>query len=233
MFQQNQKFMADDNQEKPLAPTPPIPRPPITVDEALSTELKKQHQGFRKRTVWCGIITAVILVIAVVMLVLGFTVFHVKNPRIIMNSVAITGLDRVNQMDLLTGKANLTVVADVSVKNPNVAAFKFEKSNASLLYHEVVVGVADVAGGIAKARRTMRLNLTFEVMLAKVAGDQHFATDLMAGILPVKSYAKINGRVKITSIIKRDVTVTMNCSVDVNVTSWDIVRQRCDRHISF
>ena len=226
--------MADHNQEKPLTPAPPpFNRLPLTVDEALSTELKKQHQGFRKRTVSCGIVAAVILVIAVVMLVLGFTVFHVKNPKIVMNSIAISGLNRVNQTDLLAGKSNLTVVADVSVKNPNVAAFKFEKSNSSLLYHDTVVGVAEVPGGTAKARRTMRLNLTFEVMVPEITGNEDFPTDLLTGILPVKSYTKINGRVKITKLIKRNVTVTMNCSVDVNVTNWGIVRQSCNRHISF
>ncbi|KVH90145.1 Late embryogenesis abundant protein, LEA-14 [Cynara cardunculus var. scolymus] len=226
--------MAEDDQEKPLAPTTPRPRLlPMTVDEALSTELKKQHQGFQKRTVWCGIVTAVILIIAVVMLVLGFTVFHIKNPKIKMNSVRIIGLDGVNQTDIFTGKANLTVVADVSVKNPNVAAFKFEKSNSSLLYHETVVGVADVPGGIAKARRTMRLNLTFQVMLPQIIGNQQFLTDSAAEILPVKSYTKIHGRVKITKLIKRNVTVTMNCSVDVSLTNWDIVRQSCIRHVSF
>ncbi|KAF5772482.1 putative Late embryogenesis abundant protein [Helianthus annuus] len=168
--------MTEEDEEKPLAPAIKPPLPPLTVDKELSIELSKQQKGFRNRTICCGIITAVILIISVVMLVLGFTVLHVKNPKIKMNSVTIVGLDRVD-----ISNVNLTVVADVSVKNPNVAAFKFEKSNSSLLYHGKVVGVADIPAGIAKARRTMRLNVTVEVIVAEIARNQQFASDLMAG----------------------------------------------------
>ncbi|KAF5772478.1 putative Late embryogenesis abundant protein [Helianthus annuus] len=222
--------MTEEDQEKPLAPVIKPPLPPLTVDEELSIELSKKHKGFRNRTICCGIITAVILIISVVMLVLGFTVLHVKNPKINMNSVTIIGLDRVNITDL--SNVNLTVVADVSVKNPNVAAFKFEKSNSSLLYHGKVVGVADIPVGIAKARRTMRLNVTVDVMVAEIARNQEFVSDLMAGMLPVESYTKIHGRVKILNIIKRHVTVTMDCSFSVNVTSREIVNQTCKKHVS-
>ncbi|KAI3503639.1 hypothetical protein L1887_32085 [Cichorium endivia] len=121
--------------------------------------------------------------------VLGLTIFRVKNPEINMNSAAIIGLDRVNAADLLTGKANLTVVADVSVKNTNVAPFKR-------------------SGGVAKARRTMRLNLTFEVTVAEIAGNHQFGSDLASGILPVESYTKFNGRVNILNIIKKKATFT-------------------------
>ncbi|KAI3822265.1 hypothetical protein L1987_09853 [Smallanthus sonchifolius] len=224
--------MADDDQEQPLTPATKPHLPPLTVDEALSIELRKQQKGFRNRTVCCGIITAVILIISVVMLVLGFTVLHVKNPKINMNSVLIIGLDRVNATELLIGNANLTVVADVSVKNTNVAAFRFEKSNSSLLYHDTVVGVADIPGGVAKARRTMRLNVTFEVMVAEITGNQWFRSDMTAGILPVESYTEIEGRVKILNIIKRKVTVTMNCSIAVGVASQQIVNQDCKKHVS-
>ncbi|KAI3792362.1 hypothetical protein L2E82_06239 [Cichorium intybus] len=232
MSQPNPKLMADDDQEKPLSPAPEIRRLPTAIDEALSTKSNKQRPGFRKCTICCGIATAVVLIIAVVLLVLGLTIFRVKNPEINMNSAAIIGLDRVNAADLLTGKANLTVVADVSVKNTNVAPFKFKRSNASLLYHETVVGVADVPGGVAKARRTMRLNLTFEVTVAEIAGNQQFGSDLASGILPVESYTKINGRVNILNIIKKKATVTMNCSIAVNITSRGIVGQNCKRHVS-
>ncbi|XP_023752617.1 uncharacterized protein LOC111900982 [Lactuca sativa] len=234
MSQPNQKLMTDDDQEKPLSPAPEIRHlPTATVDEASSTTSNKQSQGFRKCTIYCGIITAVVLIIAVVLLVLGLTVLHVKNPQITMNSATIIGFDRVNSTDLLTGKANLTVVADVSVKNNNVAAFKFKRSNSSLLYHQTVIGVADVPGGVAKARRTMRLNLTFEVAVAEITGNQQFGSDLSTGILPVESYTKIKGRVKILNIIKKKATVTMNCSFAVNITSRGIVGQNCKRHVSF
>ncbi|KAD4384651.1 hypothetical protein R6Q59_011203 [Mikania micrantha] len=224
--------MANDDQEKPLTPATKPYVPVITVDEELSFELRKQHKGFRNRTICCGIITAIVLIISVVMLVLGFTVLHVKNPKIKMNSVTIIGLNQVNSSELLASDANVTVIADVSIKNPNVAAFKFEKPNSSLSYRGSVVGVADVPSGVAKARRTMRLNVTFVVRVAEIAGKQEFVGDLTAGMLPVESYTKIDGRVKILNTVKRKVAVTMNCSISVDVTSQQILSQRCKKHVS-
>ncbi|KAI3522600.1 hypothetical protein L1887_00509 [Cichorium endivia] len=224
MYPPYQKFVSEDVDQK----KPDIHHLSINVDEALSRELKKQQQGFLKCTVCCGIITAVIVIIATVMLVLGFTVLHVKTPKFKMNSVAIIGLDRVNSTDILKGTANLTVVADVSVKNTNVAAFKFEAFNSSLMYHEAVVGVADIVpGGVIKARRTLRLKLTYEMIMMKIAGDPQLGSDLTVGNMTVRSYTRINGRVKILNIIKRDVTVNMNCSIVVNVLSREILDQGC------
>ncbi|XP_076911316.1 late embryogenesis abundant protein At1g64065-like [Bidens hawaiensis] len=224
--------MADeDHEEKSLTPAIKPPPPPVTVDETLSIELRKQHRGFRNRTICCGIITAVILIISVVMLILGFTIFHVKNPKINLNSVTLTGLDRVNSTGLATN--NLTVVADVSVKNPNVAAFKFEKTNSSLYYRGAVVSVADIPAGVAKARRTVRLDVTFPVTVAEIARNPQLVSDFMAGKpLLVESYTKIVGKVKILHIIKRKVTVTMNCSIAVNATGLTIVNQECKKHVS-
>ncbi|KAI3792364.1 hypothetical protein L2E82_06241 [Cichorium intybus] len=226
MYPPYKKFVSEDvDQKKPDIPD--IHHLSINVDEALSRELKKQQQGFLKCTVCCGIITAVIVIIATVMLVLGFTVLHVKTPKIKMNSVEIIGLDRVNSTDILMGTANLTVVADVSVKNTNVESFKFEAFNSSLMYHEAVVGVADVPGGVIKARRTLRLNLMYEMIMAKIAEDPQLRSDLTVGNMTVRSYTRINGKVNILNIIKREVTVNMNCSIVVNVLSRQIFDQDC------
>lgn len=222
-----QKFESEHGHEKPK-----IHPLSMTVDEAaFSTELEKQQQSFLKCSVCCGIATALILIIAVVMLVLGFTVLHVKNPKIRMNSVTIVGLDRVNSTGLLAGNGNLTVVADVSVKNSNVAGFKFEDFNSSVLYHEAVVGVAEVPGGVVKARKTMRVNVVYEMMVVKLAGDPKFESDLTAGNLTVRSYTRINGKVNILNIIKRKVTVNMNCSITINVTGRGTAEQDCKNHV--
>ncbi|XP_071700303.1 late embryogenesis abundant protein At1g64065-like [Rutidosis leptorrhynchoides] len=203
-------FMPENNQEKPLTS---------------STKLRKQLKGFQKSTFICGVI-----IIAVILLVLGFTIFHVKNPKIKMNSVTIKGLDQLNSTSQMM--TNLTVVADVSLKNTNVAAFKFDKSNSSLVYRDTLIGVGNVPPGVAKARRTIRMNVTFDVMVVGVARNKMFLNDVATGILEVNSSTKINGRVKIMNIIKRHVTLSLNCSIAVNVTSWGIVNQDCKRHAS-
>lgn len=93
-----------------------------------------------------------ILFIVVVLIVLSFTILQVKEPVVRMNSVTFLGLDRINRTGS-TSSANLTVMAYVSVKNPNIASYRFGNASSSLFYDEVLIGEARIDTGIAKARR--------------------------------------------------------------------------------
>ncbi|KAK2973767.1 hypothetical protein RJ640_018975 [Escallonia rubra] len=220
--------MASDEQEKPLAPT--AYRISVPEDRAMSMELKRLYSN-RYYVKWCGCISALFLILVVVVLVLVFTVFRVKDPVIKMNSAKIEGLDRLNVSNI-DPSTNLTVIADVSVKNPNVASFKYENATTRLFYDGVVVGEARTPGGRAKARRTVRLNLTIDVMLGKILDVPRLGADLRSGVLPVSSYTSISGKVKIVNVIKRNVVVRLNCTMSVNITSRGIQDQHCRRHVS-
>ncbi|XP_057462195.1 uncharacterized protein LOC130752439 [Actinidia eriantha] len=209
-------------QVKPLAPAAHR----ISIDQAdraLSLELRRRH--LRKSYVkCCGCAAALVLILAVVVLILIFTVFHVKGPVLRMNSVNIDGLDLSN----LNSGGNLTVTADVSVKNPNVASFKFTDATTTTIYYGVVaVGEGRTPAGVARAGRTLRLNMTIDVMLGKLLGVPRFTSDLSLGVLNMSSYTSVRGRVKIMKLIKKHVTVRMNCTMTVNATSNAIQNQKC------
>ncbi|MCD9643698.1 hypothetical protein HAX54_031354, partial [Datura stramonium] len=120
------------------------------------------------------------------MSVLGFTVFHVHEPSIRMNSVKFNGLSYLMTSSSTTTTTlqpnvynlTLTVSADVSVKNPNSISFKFNEATTNLFYDDVVVGEALTPPGTVNAQRTLRINMSVEVTVEKILSIPRLENDL-------------------------------------------------------
>lgn len=164
-----------------------------------------------------------------IMLVLMLTVFHVKDPVIKMKNVKIQGFDALARPNNLGQAVNLTVEADVSVKNPNVASFKFSNTTLSLYYDGNVIGEAQIAAGEARGRRTVDKNFRIDV---KILISPRLKSDLASGVLSISTYTKISGKVKIMNTIKKHVVVQMNCTMTLNTRSQAIQDQNCKRKTS-
>lgn len=198
----------------------------IDEDEALSMEMKKYHN--RTCLKWCGCVSALILILAMIMLILIFTAFHIKDPILKMNSVMIQGVVD-NGSSTLSPRTNLTFIEGFSVKNPNVASFKYDRVNTILYYEGIVLAEATTPPGLAKARRTIPVNITIVVLV-----DDRIPNDLRNGraLLPVSSYTEISGKVKISNIIKKHVLVKMNCTMTVDLRNWSARDQNCKKKVS-
>lgn len=216
-------------ESEPLAPA--TYRIDIDRDEGLRLPTEVKPHRHRKYVMCCGCMTALILIVLVLSLVLIFTVFSAKSPKLRLNALEIEGLDRVNWTDIRPN-TNLSIIADVSVKNPNMASFQFSNATTILYYDGIVVGGANTPGTNAKAGRTFRLNVTIDVMLAKVMNVSRLQADYLSGILPMNSYTRISGKVKIWNIIKMGVVLRTNCTMIANVTSYTIRHQDCRRKVN-
>ena len=84
-----------------------------------------------------GCIALLILITTIVTLFLIFGVF--KDPIIILNRVNITTLELIYGT-IPTPGVNILVMADVSIKIPNIVSFKYSNTNTTLYYHAMVVG---------------------------------------------------------------------------------------------
>ncbi|XP_073270977.1 late embryogenesis abundant protein At1g64065 [Primulina huaijiensis] len=191
------------------------------------------HKTNRRRCIkCCGIITVLLLIQAIVVVVLIFTVFKVKDPVIRMNGVTIDRLELLNGTTTPRPGSNISLTADVSVKNSNFASFKYQNTTSTLFYHGVVIGEARGPPGRAKARRTMRMNVTVDVMTDRILQQPNLNSDYSSGLLTIGSYTSVGGRVKMI-FFKKHVTVRMNCSITVNVTSKAIQQQKCKRKVKY
>nr|XP_010925985.1 uncharacterized protein LOC105048386 [Elaeis guineensis] len=197
-----------------------------------TTPPRSSHLLRRRCLVCCGSCAALVAVIAVVLVIVALTVYKVKDPVITMNSVSIENLDIKTGSSLTSPLAvNMTVVADVSVKNPNAVSFRFGKSTTAVYYQAREIGVAYGPPGTAGAHKTFGLNVTVDVMADRLLSDTNLIGDLAAGKLDVSTSTRFGGRVKIFLIIKHHVDVMMNCSVTVAVSNMSILSQSCNQRV--
>ncbi|KAE8679535.1 desiccation protectant protein Lea14-like protein [Hibiscus syriacus] len=217
--------MAEMDQAKPLAPASDLPK----SDDG-EAALHPSKAGPKKFIKCLGSIAALTTVLAAVVITLIFTVLRVKDPTIEMNGITVTNLELINGTTPKPG-SNITVRADVSVKNPNIASFKYRNTTTTLYYYGKVVGNARGPAGRAKPRRTVRMNITIDIIMDRLLASPNLMSDASSGTLTMSSYSRIGGRVNMLNIIKRHVTVKMNCSMTVDIFSQAIQAQKCKRKV--
>lgn len=213
-------------QVRPLAPA--WERPSSDDLETVSNTQNKEFR--RKRCLRCGAcLAALLLILATLILVLIFTVFRVKEPIIRLNGMAVDKLELANGMP--KPGSNLTLTADVSVKNPNFASFRYSNTSSSLSYRGTVVGEARAPPGKTKARRTSRMNITVDIVTDRILSQPSLIVDISTGLLTMDSYTRVGGRMKFLKLISRYVVVKMNCTITVNITTRSIQTQKCKRKV--
>lgn len=216
--------MAEHEQVRPLAPATERP----SSDEEEATVKKPRN---RKCLKCCGCIIALFLIIAIVIVILIFTVFRVKDPVIRLNNFTVTHLELMNNSNIPKPGTNISVIADVSVKNPNIASFKYSNTTTTLFYYGTLAGEARGPPGKAKARRTTRMNVSVDMITDRLMSNPNLSVEVGSGVLSLTSYSRVPGRIKILKIIRRHVTVKMNCSVTFNISSLAIQSTKCKRKV--
>lgn len=221
--------MGGREQIRPLAPA--SDRHASDDDTATADDYLKKKPLTRK--IWFKvsmIIAAIFFILAIIIVILIFTIFKIKNPIINLNRISINQLDISNVTAILTSQ-NISLTAQVSVKNPNYASFKYPDTNTNLFYHGTVIGESRGPAGQAKARRTVFINETVELIIGELLSNPSFLSDIGSTLLPITSYTRVGGRVKMLNFIRRHITVSLNCSVMVNLTSQGIQEQKCSRKV--
>jgi hypothetical protein len=218
--------MADKEQVRPLAPASIRPS---SDDEEAAIYIKKLHK--KKCIKCCGCVLALLLIQITVVVILIFTVFKVKDPIMKLNGVTVDKLELINGTNIPKPGSNMSLTADVSVKNPNVVSFKYPNTTTALYYRGTMIGEARGPPGKSKARRTMRMNVTVDVVMDNLISIPNLQSDMSSGILTMSTFTKLGGKVKMFNIIKKHVVVRMNCTISINITSRAIQDQKCKRKV--
>ncbi|KAL1827114.1 hypothetical protein ACET3Z_005526 [Daucus carota] len=200
----------------------------IVIPNEVATPRSSSRKQSLQRRCWlcCAFTSTLIFITGIVLLILFLTVFKVKKPTVSFTSLTIAGLEGVNLFNL-GNSANLTVVVDVSVKNPNVASYKFKNGTTEMYYKKVQVADAHIPSGNAKARKTMHMNVTADFMLSNIASVDGLVSDLMNGSLPLQTSTSLKGKVNIINIVKKKVAVKVNCSLTFLIANQTLQDLKC------
>nr|XP_018625638.1 uncharacterized protein LOC108944785 isoform X2 [Nicotiana tomentosiformis] len=128
------------------------------------------NYGSRRGRNCCFICLAILLLLGLLFLILGLTVFKAKKPVITVNSVSLRDFS----VDILQVHLNVTLQVDLSVKNPNRVGFKYDSTSAILQYKGQVVGDAPIPSGGIGSRETRPMNITLTVMADRLFSNSIF-----------------------------------------------------------
>lgn len=214
-------------QEKPLSPF----TPPLAVDKRYTPFAAEFISRRRHRCLkLCGCSTALFLILAVTVLILMITVLHIRDPTLSLNSVKIDGLDSLSNNT--KSNLNLTLAAEISIKNPNSASFKFDESTTGVYYDGAVVGEVRVPEGEAAARKTRKINVFVDVKVDRIVGVSRFESDFVGGNFTLSVFTSLRGVVKIGGVEKRSLVVKLDCTMSVDLRSDDVRDLNCRRDVS-
>ncbi|CAN6346102.1 unnamed protein product [Urochloa humidicola] len=213
---------------RPLAlPSPTVH--PASAHDAEEEEAAQTATGWRstqylrkrRRCVLCccGCCVTTAVIVGVIVLVLALTVFKVKDPRLTMNNVWLTAISSGPGSGGIASPVatNATIVADVSIKNPNAAAFKFSRSETDVYYKGQTVSVAYAPAGTARAHRTLRMNVTVDLLADRLTRVMNGTGLVFGQEYDIDTYTEINGRVNVLGIVKKHVGIKLNCSIVIEV----------------
>ncbi|XP_059456560.1 late embryogenesis abundant protein At1g64065-like [Corylus avellana] len=217
-------------EERGSSPRPLVAYPSSSDDEDASAPTYPHKTRHTKCAKYCCRITICMLIISVVLtVILSFTVFRIEDPILKINVVKVTELELMYTTIPMPG-ANMSLFADVSVRNPNVLLlFTYGNTTTTLYYHGIVVGEARGPAGRAGPWRTVRMNVTVDVSTDRLISYQNVNKDVRSGLLTMSSYSRIpSGRVEVFKVFKKRVNIlSMNCSITFNISSQAIEEQIC------
>ncbi|RLN33423.1 uncharacterized protein C2845_PM03G08770 [Panicum miliaceum] len=159
----------------------------------------------------CGVLAAVILVLAVIFVALYFTVFRPRSPRVVATVVGT----KISAFNGLPPVLNITVRVEVTVGNPNYAAFRYGDVVTAVRYHGDGVGQAVVPAGEIGARATETIGATVEVDTVRVAATPYFMPEAVLGVLPFETTTEVAGKAVVLGTFKISASSEVVCDVAV------------------
>ncbi|XP_022156243.1 uncharacterized protein LOC111023175 [Momordica charantia] len=185
----------------------------------------------RRRNICIGASLGALLLLVILILILAFTVFKARRPITAINSVALADLAVSLDIARVAVDINVTLIAAVAVTNPNKVGFSYSNSTALLNYRGELVGEAPIPAGRIDADQSKDMNITLTIMADRLLSKSAAVfSDVVAGSMPLNTYTRISGRVKILGIFKIHVVSTTSCDLTIDISSRKIGDQQCNYH---
>ncbi|KZV36198.1 hypothetical protein F511_14216 [Dorcoceras hygrometricum] len=195
--------------------------------EALPLAAKKERKltGKRRRRYICLCLISFVLGLGLLLLILGLTVFKAKKPTTTVDSVTLSDVEFSIDALRLRVSLNLTLDTDVTVRNPNRVSFKYTNSTCYLRYRGNDVGVVPIPAGRIGARDSRGLNVSLTLMADRLLSNSEFYSDVVSGTLPLQTYIRISGKVRI--LFNIHVVTYSTCDLVIDLSDRSVANQTC------
>ncbi|GLU05872.1 hypothetical protein SLE2022_229490 [Rubroshorea leprosula] len=213
--------MHENLQSLPLAPSQDYPK--RDMESGILNIPKKPRQKKSSKFPVC--LLAGIVIICAVVLTFASIVLRPRNPDVKISSVAVKKLVHGTSSSPFF---NITLVAEITVKNTNFGNFKFQNTTGSIYYGSEVVGNLSIPEGRAGARAEEKINVTADVKYHGGSGMKNLSSDINLGLLELNSVAKLSGRVRLLKIMEKTRTQEMNCIIILDLNRDTVDNLACN-----
>ncbi|XP_021295156.1 uncharacterized protein LOC110424790 [Herrania umbratica] len=172
-----------------------------------------------KWKICCGVTAILFIIVAVVFVILTFTLFKPKDPKITPQSVTLESIDLV-VFPVIKGNVSLGLV--VTVDNPNYGGFKYMNSTAYVNYRGNLVAEAPIESDSIPARAKHNISTTVIVFADKLATDPNFPTDFLSGVLNFTSSTILHGKVRVLNLLKLKASSSSGCNISILVQTESV-----------
>ncbi|GAV85088.1 LEA_2 domain-containing protein [Cephalotus follicularis] len=169
---------------------------------------------------------ALFVMLCTIVLVLAIIVTHPTNPGIKLSSVKVKNLEHGNGKHAYF---NVTLVAKVTVKNANFGEFRYVRTNGSVYYGGMIIGVVIFRHGSVEARETKVFNVPVDVRSYRLQDTRFLSIDINQGIVNLTSYAELKGTVHLVEDhVMKIRTAKLDCGMRLNFRSQSIQHLVCN-----
>uniref|UniRef100_A0A2C9WCJ4 Late embryogenesis abundant protein LEA-2 subgroup domain-containing protein n=1 Tax=Manihot esculenta TaxID=3983 RepID=A0A2C9WCJ4_MANES len=141
-----------------------------------------------------------------------------RTPDLELSFVSVKNLVYTNN-NVSFSSLNMTLEAELSIRNTNFGSFKFENATASVLYGGQTVGKGIIGEGLLKARDKENIKVKVDVRSYRFSDTEKLSRDIDSGILKLQSLAKFSGKVQWLQIVEKLKTASVSCSMSLNLKS--------------
>ncbi|KAB1224691.1 hypothetical protein CJ030_MR2G024228 [Morella rubra] len=181
--------------------------------------------GKRRKTCCIAVIGSIIGIV-VLIVILKFTVFKTKHPVTTFDGVSLKDLNVALDIARMSVDVNVTLDVDISVKNTNRVGFKYSNSTALLNYRGELIGEVPIQADEISAHETKHMNLTLTVMADRALSNSQIYSDAISGVLPLNTYIKLPGKVKIL-FFHIHVVTSSSCDFTIYISNRTVGEQDC------
>ncbi|XP_068667260.1 uncharacterized protein [Aristolochia californica] len=185
--------------------------------------MNKPHSSSgRTNLASCIVATIFLIFVAIIILIVFFTLFKPRDPKIAVNAIQLPAFSLAN------GTVNFTFSQYVSVRNPNRAVFSHYDSTLQLFYGGNRIGFMFIPAGKINAGRTVYMSATFSVDSFPFAGVSPASVGgFRYESMEIESKLKMEGRVRVLHFFTHQVEARSGCVVAVAVTDGSVLGFHC------
>lgn len=178
-----------------------------------SKELRRQ-----KRNKFLVYVALFIVFQTAIILFFSLYIMKVRTPKFSVRSATLDNLVTDN------ASFNMTVNAELSVKNANFGPYNYKNSTIYFYYNDVSIGEAFVSQGKAGFKSTKKFNVIVNVS----SKELKLRNDINSGTLILTSKSNLEGKVKLIFVMKKKKSTEMNCTIIIGLAGKVVRDIECD-----